>query len=161
MKIFRWILQILGCSRSNCWFFHINWTNFFKYKKWTSIKWLPRLAIRSTQFFSTLLFEIKNAKSEIFTISDNSSNMAAIGLKICTKQSYGKFLRILDTRSHLGWGPFLHGNPARPFIFKCFFLIAFYQISENGAILINHGSFFQGKVSLQHERFQFLKIIIF
>ena len=65
--------------------------------------------------FSQLLVEVKNAKNEICIISDNSSNMATIRLKICTKQSQGKCLRILDTRSHLGWGSFLHGNPARPF----------------------------------------------
>ena len=37
--------------------------------------------------FSQLLVEVKNAKNEICIISDNSSNMAAIRLKICTKQS--------------------------------------------------------------------------
>ena len=40
------------------------------------------------------------------------------------------------------------------FIFKRFF----FQISKNGAILINHGSFFQGKESLQRYRFHFLKM---
>ena len=39
-----------------------------------------------------------------------------------------------------------------------FFRIAFYQIFINGAILINHESFFQGKNSLQLDHFQFLKI---
>ena len=72
--------------------------------------------------FSQLLVEVKNAKIEICIIRDNSSNMAAVGLKICTKQSYSKCLRILDTRSHLGWRPFLHGNPARPFT-VCRYLI--------------------------------------
>ena len=45
------------------------------------------------------------------------------------------------------------------YIFKCCFLhIAFYQIFKNSAIMINHGSFFQGKDSLQHDSFHFLKI---
>ena len=45
------------------------------------------------------------------------------------------------------------------FIFKIFFLyIASYQLLKNGAILINHGSFFQGKDSLQLDSFQFLKM---
>ena len=68
--------------------------------------------------FSQLLVEVKNEKNEISIISNNSSNMAAIGLKICTKKSQDKCLRILDTRAHLGWGPFLHENPARPFQFQ-------------------------------------------
>ena len=65
--------------------------------------------------FSQLLVEVKNAKNWICIISDNSSNIAAIGLKICRKQSWEKCFRILDTRSHLGWGTVFHGNPARPF----------------------------------------------
>ena len=45
------------------------------------------------------------------------------------------------------------------FIFNCtFFHIVFCQIFKNRAILINRGSFFQGKNSLQIDRFQFLKI---
>ena len=36
-----------------------------------------------------------------------------------------------------------------------FFLIASYKILKNNAILINLGSFFQGKDSLQVDRFQF------
>ena len=45
------------------------------------------------------------------------------------------------------------------FIFKCsFFHIAFYQIFKNWAILINHGSFFKGKDSLQLDHFEFLKM---
>ena len=45
------------------------------------------------------------------------------------------------------------------FIFKCFFFhIASYQIFENGVILIIHGSFVQGKDSLQLDRFQLLKL---
>ena len=45
------------------------------------------------------------------------------------------------------------------FICKCFFFhIASYQIFKNGAILINHGLFFQVKDSLQLNRTQFLKI---
>ena len=45
------------------------------------------------------------------------------------------------------------------FIFNCtFFHIASYQIVKNGEILINRGSFFQEKDSLQFDRFQFLKI---
>ena len=34
----------------------------------------------------------------------------------------------------------------------------FTKFFKNGAILINHGSFFQGKDFLQFDRFQFLKI---
>ena len=45
------------------------------------------------------------------------------------------------------------------YILTCtFFHIAFYQIFKNGVILINRGSFFQGKDSLQLNRFQFFKI---
>ena len=44
------------------------------------------------------------------------------------------------------------------FIFKSLFHIASYQIFKNGAILINHGSFSQGKDSLQLDFFQFLKM---
>ena len=44
------------------------------------------------------------------------------------------------------------------FIQVLFFHIAFNQIFKNGAILINHGSFIQGKDSLQLDHFQFLKI---
>ena len=45
------------------------------------------------------------------------------------------------------------------FIFaETFFLIASSQIFKNYAILINQGSFFQGKDSLQFDHFQFLKI---
>ena len=39
-----------------------------------------------------------------------------------------------------------------------FFHIASYQIFKNGVILINHRSIFQGKDSLQLDRFQFLEI---
>ena len=45
--------------------------------------------------------------------------------------------------------------------FNCvpnFFLITFYQIPKNQAILVNHESFFRRKDSLQLNRFQFLKI---
>ena len=65
--------------------------------------------------FSQLLVEVKDAKNEICINSDNSSIMVAIWLKICTKQSEGKWIRIFDTRSHLCWGTFLHWNLARPF----------------------------------------------
>ena len=41
---------------------------------------------------------------------------------------------------------------------RTFFLIASYQICKNYVILINHGSFFQEKESLQLDRFQFLEI---
>ena len=45
------------------------------------------------------------------------------------------------------------------FIFKCYFFfhVALNQIFKNGAILINRGSFFQGKDSLQLDRFEFLR----
>ena len=46
-------------------------------------------------------------------------------------------------------------------IFKYFFHIASYQIFKNGAILINHESFFQGKNFLQLDRFQFLEKILY
>ena len=36
--------------------------------------------------------------------------------------------------------------------------MAFYQMFKNGAILINHGSFFQEKDSLRLDRFQFFII---
>ena len=39
-----------------------------------------------------------------------------------------------------------------------FFHIAFYHILKNGAIIINRGSFFEGKEYLQLYRFQFLKM---
>ena len=39
-----------------------------------------------------------------------------------------------------------------------FFHIAFYKNFKNGAILMNHGSFFQGEDSLQLARYKFLKI---
>ena len=40
------------------------------------------------------------------------------------------------------------------FILNCtFFHTAFYQIFKSGATLINRGSFFQGKDSLQVDRF--------
>ena len=41
---------------------------------------------------------------------------------------------------------------------RTFFLIASYQILKNYVILINHGSFFQEKNSLQLHRFQFSKM---
>ena len=45
------------------------------------------------------------------------------------------------------------------FIFtRNFFLIASCQILKNDVILINHGSFFQEKDSLQCHRFQFSKM---
>ena len=45
------------------------------------------------------------------------------------------------------------------FIFaQTYFLIASSQILKSDAILINHGSFFQEKDSLQLDRFQFLKM---
>ena len=45
------------------------------------------------------------------------------------------------------------------FIFtRTFSLIASYQIFRNDVILMNHGSFFQEKDSLQINRFQFSKI---
>ena len=45
------------------------------------------------------------------------------------------------------------------FIFApTFFLIASYQIWKNYAILVNHGSFFQEKDSLQLNRFHFSKM---
>ena len=45
------------------------------------------------------------------------------------------------------------------FIFtQTFFLNASYQIFKNYVILINHGSYFQDKDSLQLNRFQFSKI---
>ena len=99
-----------------------NFCNFFlwefyerKFAKNVQKFLLIRLnAVDFFRFFQ-LLIEVKNAKNEICIISDNSSNMAAIRLKICIKQSWGKCLRILDTRSHLGWRSILHGNPARPF----------------------------------------------
>ena len=43
-------------------------------------------------------------------------------------------------------------------IFKCFFHIASDQIFKNGAIMINHRSFIQGKDSLQLDCYKFLKI---
>ena len=39
------------------------------------------------------------------------------------------------------------------FYFQLFFHITFYQFFKNSVILINHGSFFQGKDSLQLDRF--------
>ena len=45
------------------------------------------------------------------------------------------------------------------FIFTLtFFLIASYKILRNDVILINHGSFFQEKDSLQLNRFHFSKM---
>ena len=45
------------------------------------------------------------------------------------------------------------------FIFnRTFYLIASYQILRNDAILINYGSFFQKKDSLQLKRFQFSRM---
>ena len=44
------------------------------------------------------------------------------------------------------------------FIFKGFFSYRFSPNFKKGGILINHGSFFQGKYSLQLDRFQFFKI---
>ena len=45
------------------------------------------------------------------------------------------------------------------FIFtRTFSLIASYQISKNDVILVNHGSFFQEKDSLQLNLFQFSKM---
>ena len=45
------------------------------------------------------------------------------------------------------------------FVFaQTYFLIASSQIFKNDAILINHGSFFLEKDSLQHDRFLFLKL---
>ena len=45
------------------------------------------------------------------------------------------------------------------FILNCtYFHNAFYQIFKNCTILINRGSFFQGKDSLQLDRFQFFSI---
>ena len=45
------------------------------------------------------------------------------------------------------------------FIFtQTFFLVASYQILKNDVILINHGSFFQEKGSLQFSHFQFSKM---
>ena len=45
------------------------------------------------------------------------------------------------------------------FISKFYFIhITSYQIFKNGAILINHVSFFQGDDTLQLNRFQILKI---
>ena len=45
------------------------------------------------------------------------------------------------------------------FIFaRTFFLIASSQIFENDAVLMNNGSFLQGKDSLEHGRFQFSKM---
>ena len=45
------------------------------------------------------------------------------------------------------------------FIFtRTIFLIASYQILKNNLISINHGSIFQGKYSLQLDRFQFSKM---
>ena len=45
------------------------------------------------------------------------------------------------------------------FIFdRTFFLIILYQIFQNDVILMNHGSFFQGKDSLQRYRNQILTI---
>ena len=45
------------------------------------------------------------------------------------------------------------------FIFdQTFFLFSLSQILKNYAILINHGSFLEGKGSLQLDRFQFLKM---
>ena len=41
---------------------------------------------------------------------------------------------------------------------RTFILIASYRIFKNDVILINHGSFFQGKDSLQLGRLQFKKI---
>ena len=42
---------------------------------------------------------------------------------------------------------------------RTFFLIASYQILENDVILINHGSFFQGKDFLKLNRFQFFDLL--
>ena len=44
------------------------------------------------------------------------------------------------------------------FVTGYFLIIALYQFFKNDAILINHGSFFQEKDSLQLNRFQFLKM---
>ena len=45
------------------------------------------------------------------------------------------------------------------FIFnRTFYLIASYQILKNNMILINYGSFFEEKDSLQLNRFQFSKM---
>ena len=41
---------------------------------------------------------------------------------------------------------------------QTYFLIASSQILKNDAILINHGSFFQEKDSIQHDRFLFFKL---
>ena len=41
---------------------------------------------------------------------------------------------------------------------QIYFLIASSQIFKNDAILINHGSFFKEKDSLQLDRLQFLKL---
>ena len=49
-------------------------------------------------------------------------------------------------------------NVFNKFYFQRIFHIAFYQIFKNGAILINHDSFFERKDSLQLDSFQFLKI---
>ena len=52
------------------------------------------IRLNAVNFFrlSQLLVEVKNAINEICIISDNSSNMAAIGSEICTDQSWGKCL---------------------------------------------------------------------
>ena len=42
---------------------------------------------------------------------------------------------------------------------KCFFHIASYQIFKNGAILINHGPFFQGKDSQSNSSICLQKIL--
>ena len=50
-------------------------------------------------------------------------------------------------------------NAFNNFIFtQTFFLIASYQILKNNVILINHGSLFQEKDSLQLNRFKFSKM---
>ena len=41
---------------------------------------------------------------------------------------------------------------------QTYFLVASSKIFKNDAILINHGSFFWGKDSLQLDHFQFLKM---
>ena len=74
---------------------------------------------------------------------------------------YKRILRTLCQKIIFGKNRLKHRNVMylTNFIFNCtVFHTAFYQIFKNSAILINRGSFFQGKDSLQLDLFQFLKI---
>ena len=106
------------------------------------------LLTRLFQIFPTILVEVKDIKIEIcIIISGYSSNIAAIRLKICTKQSQGKFFRILDTFSFVG-NNFAYNCSSNLITFLTVYYITFEALSSDVYIKVRNNNLSVNKLLL-------------